>query len=133
MSSSYRIRTELGIDKVIQVKLEQNFDTLELLSLSINPNDTYIRACADYGVVVGRVFCNNGFGLPNAKISIFIALDEADINDTVISTLYPYRTINDVNEDGYKYNLLPYTPSYTGHIPVGTFPDRNDACQRSTV
>jgi hypothetical protein len=133
MSSSYRIRTELGIDKVIQVKLEQNFDTLELLSLSINPNDTYIRACADYGVVVGRVFCNNGFGLPNAKISIFIALDEADINDTVISTLYPYRTINDVNEDGYKYNLLPYTPSYTGHIPVGTFPDRNDALTNKSV
>jgi hypothetical protein len=133
MSSSYRIRTELGIDKVIQVKLEQNFDTLELLSLSINPNDTYIRACADYGVIVGRVFCNNGFGLPNAKISIFIALDEADINDTVISTLYPYRTINDVNEDGYKYNLLPYTPSYTGHIPVGTFPDRNDALTNKSV
>ena len=44
MSSSYRIRTELGIDKVIQVKLEQNFDTLELLSLSINPNNEYTRA-----------------------------------------------------------------------------------------
>jgi len=133
MSSSYRIRTELGIDKVVQVKLEQNFDTLELLSLSINPNDVYTRACADYGVIVGRVFCNNGFGLPNAKISIFIALDDADINDTVISTLYPYKTINDVNEDGYKYNLLPYTPSYTGHVPVGTFPDRNDALTNKSV
>ena len=87
MSSSYRIRTELGIDKVVQVKLEQNFDTLELLSLYINPNDVYTRACADYGVVVGRVFCNNGFGIPNAKVSIFIALDNADFDDTVISTL----------------------------------------------
>lgn len=133
MSSSYRIRTELGIDKVIQVKLEQNFDTLELLSLNINPNETYTRACADYGVVVGRVFCNNGFGVPNAKVSIFIALDDADINDTIISTLYPYKTYNDVNEDGYKYNLLPYTPSYTGHVPVGTFPDRNDVLTNKSV
>jgi hypothetical protein len=133
MSSSYRIKTELGIDKVIQVKLEQNFDTLELLSLYINPNDVYTRACADYGVVVGRVFCNNGFGIPNAKVSIFIALDDADINDAVISTLYPYRTYNDVNEDGYKYNLLPYVPSYTGHVPVGTFPDRADVLKDKTV
>ena len=133
MSSSYRIKTELGIDKVIQVKLEQNFDTLELLSLYINPNDVYTRACADYGVVVGRVFCNNGFGIPNAKVSIFIALDDADINDVVISTLYPYRAYNDVNEDGYKYNLLPYTPSYTGHVPVGTFPGRDDVLKDKTV
>jgi hypothetical protein len=133
MSSSYRIKTELGIDKVIQVKLEQNFDTLELLSLYINPNDVYTRACADYGVVVGRVFCNNGFGIPNAKVSIFIALDDADINDAVISTLYPYRAYNDVNEDGYKYNLLPYTPSYTGHVPVGTFPGRDDVLKDKTV
>jgi hypothetical protein len=133
MSSSYRIRTELGIDKVVQVKLEQNFDTLELLSLYINPNDVYTRACADYGVVVGRVFCNNGFGIPNAKVSIFIALDNADFDDTVISTLYPYKTYNDVNEDGYKYNLLPYTPSYTGHIPVGTFPGRDDVLKDKTV
>ena len=118
---------------MIQVKLEQNFDTLELLSLNINPNDVYTRACADYGVVVGRVFCNNGFGIPNAKISIFIALEDVDLNNTVLSTLYPYRTINDVNEDGYKYNLLPYTPSYTGHVPVGTFPDRNDVLTNKTV
>jgi hypothetical protein len=65
MSSSYRIRTELGVNKTIQVKLEQNYDTLELLSLTISPNNLYTRACADYGVVCGRVFCNNGFGLPN--------------------------------------------------------------------
>jgi hypothetical protein len=133
MSSSYRIRTELGVNKTIQVKLEQNFDTLELLSLTISPNNLYTRSCANYGVVVGRVFCNNGFGLPNVKLSIFIGIDDLDANDVIISTLYPYRTINDVNEDGYKYNLLPYSPSYNGHIPVGTFPDREDALVNDTV
>ena len=133
MSSSYRIRTELGVNKTIQVKLEQNFDTLELLSLTISPNNLYTRSCANYGVVVGRVFCNNGFGLPNVRLSIFVGLDDLDANDVIISTLYPYREVNDVNEDGYKYNLLPYSPSYNGHIPVGTFPDREDALVNDTV
>jgi hypothetical protein len=133
MSSSYRIRTELGVNKTIQVKLEQNYDTLELLSLTISPNNLYTRACADYGVVCGRVFSNNGFGLPNAKLSIFIPVEELDIRNEEISVLYPYQSINDVNEDGYRYNLLPYTQSHSGHVPVGTFPDRIDALINKTV
>lgn len=133
MSSTYRIRTELGVNKTIQVKLEQNYDTLELLSLTISPNNLYTRACADYGVVCGRVFCNNGFGLPNARLSIFIPIDELDITNQDISVLYPYQSINDVNEDGYLYNLLPYTQSHSGHVPVGTFPDRIDALINKTV
>jgi hypothetical protein len=133
MSSTYRIRTELGVNKTIQVKLEQNYDTLELLSLTISPNNLYTRACADYGVVCGRVFCNNGFGLPNARLSIFIPIDELDITNQDISVLYPYQSINDINEDGYRYNLLPYTQSHSGHVPVGTFPDRIDALINKTV
>ena len=133
MSSSYRIRTELGVNKTIQVKLEQNYDTLELLSLTISPNNLYTRACADYGVVCGRVFSNNGFGLPNAKLSIFIPVEELDIQNEEISVLYPYQSINDINEDGYRYNLLPYTQSHSGHVPVGTFPDRIDALINKTV
>ena len=126
MPSTYRIRTQLNADKNIRVKLDQNFDTLEVLSLSIQPEEIYTRTCADFGVVCGRVFVNNGFGLPNAKISVFIPLDAADEYNDVISSLYPYKTINDVNDDGYKYNLLPYTKSHSGHVPVGTFPDRFD-------
>jgi len=133
MPSTYRIRTELGVNKTIQVKLEQNYDTLELLSLTISPNNLYTRACANYGVVCGRVFCNNGFGLPNARLSIFIPIDELDITNQDISVLYPYQSINDINEDGYRYNLLPYTQSHSGHVPVGTFPDRIDALINKTV
>ena len=133
MSSTYRIRTELGVNKTIQVKLEQNYETLELLSLTISPNNLYTRACANYGVVCGRVFCNNGFGLPNARLSIFIPIDELDITNQDISVLYPYQSINDINEDGYLYNLLPYTQSHSGHVPVGTFPDRIDALINKTV
>ena len=126
MPKSYRIRTEVGVDKYINVNLEQDWESLEVLSLKILANDLYTRMCADYGVVVGRVFVNNGFGLPNAKVSVFIPLDDADEFDPVISELYPFKTITDTNEEGYRYNLLPKLPSYKGHKSTGTFPNVGD-------
>ena len=126
MPKSYRIRTEVGVDKYINVNLEQDWESLEVLSLKILADDVYTRLCADYGVVVGRVFVNNGFGLPNAKVSVFIPLDDADELDPVISELYPYKTVNDTNEEGYRYNLLPKLPSYNGHQSTGSFPNISD-------
>jgi len=126
MPKSYRIRTEVGQDKYINVNLEQDWESLEILSLKILANDLYTRFCADYGVVVGRVFVNNGFGLPNAKVSVFIPLEEADELNPVISELYPYKSITDTNEEGYRYNLLPKLPSYNGHTSTGSFPNKAD-------
>jgi len=126
MPKSYRIRTEVGQDKYINVNLEQDWESLEILSLKILANDLYTRFCADYGVVVGRVFVNNGFGLPNAKVSVFIPLEEADELNPVISELYPYKSITDTNEEGYRYNLLPKLPSYNGHTSTGSFPNKGD-------
>ena len=126
MSNSFRIRTEVGVDKAIQVKLEQEYDFLEILSLKILPNQIYTRSCANYGVIVGRVSVNNGFGVPNAKVSVFIPLMTEDENNPYITSIYPYKTPNDINDDGYQYNLLPYTASYNGHVPTGTFPTRED-------
>lgn len=127
MPKSYRIRTQVGVDKYINVNLEQDWESLEVLSLKILASDVYARMCADYGVVVGRVFVNNGFGLPNAKVSVFIPLDPADELDPVISELYPYKTITDTNEEGYRYNLLPKLPSYKGHNSTGSFPNVADS------
>lgn len=126
MPKSYRIRTEVGVDKHINVNLEQDWESLEILSLKILANDVYTRFCSDYGVVVGRVFVNNGFGLPNAKVSVFIPLEDADVLNPVISELYPYKTITDTNEEGYRYNLLPKLPSYRGHTATGSFPNKGD-------
>ena len=126
MPKSYRIRTQVGVDKYINVNLEQDWDQLEILSLKILANDVYTRFCADYGVVTGRVFVNNGFGLPNAKVSIFVPLDPADELDPVITELYPFKTITDTTEDGYRYNLLPKIPAYNGHVSTGTFPNKAD-------
>lgn len=133
MPNSHRIRTQLGVDKVLQINLDQDYDTLELLSFSFFPNDVYTRTCADFGVVCGRVFCNRGLGLMNARVSIFIPISVEDESNPIISTLYPYKSFVDFNEDGYKYNLLPYSPSHSGHVPVGTFPDRLDALTNQTV
>jgi hypothetical protein len=125
MPKSYRIRTQVGQDKFINVKLEQDFEQLEILSLKINQSEIYTRICADYGVIIGRVVVNGGFGVPNAKVSIFIPLTSEDETNPIISELYPYKTLSDVNEEGYRYNLLPQDPSYSTHAATGTFPTRD--------
>ena len=126
MSQSYRIRTEVGKDKYVNVLLEQDFEHLEILSLKILQSQIYTRLCSDYGVVAGRITANSGFGLPNCKVSIFIPLSNEDENNPIISDLYPYKLLNDTNVDGYRYNLLPYVRSHSGHNPTGSFPDRID-------
>jgi hypothetical protein len=63
MSNSYRIRTQVGVDKSINVQLEQDFEFLEILSLKITQSQIYTRQCSDYGVVVGRLTANDGFSI----------------------------------------------------------------------
>ena len=104
MGQSYRIRTELGVNKTLNVQLEQDFEFLEILSLTIQQTDVYTRACADYGVVVGRVTANNGLGLPNARVSVFIPIQQVDESNPVITSIYPYESPTDKNEDGDRYN-----------------------------
>ena len=133
MTKTYRIRTTPGDDKNIRININQDFDFLEILSLKLRQDDVYTRFCADYGVVVGRVITNGGYGIPNANVSVFVPLSAEDETDPVISTLYPYKRIEQKNEDGYRYNLLPYIQEYEGHTPTGTFPDREDVLTRKEV
>jgi hypothetical protein len=133
MGQSYRIRTELGINKTINIQLDQEFEFLEILSLKLQQEDVYTKSCAEYGVVVGRVTANNGFGLPNARVSIFIPIESIDESNPLISSIYPYKSPNDKNEDGYRYNLLPYEQSYSAHAATGTLPTRLDVLTGSTA
>ena len=126
MSNSYRIRTQVGVDKSIKVHLTQDFEFLEILSIKILESDIYTRQCSDYGVVIGRISINNGFGVPNCKVSIFVPLSSIDANNPIISDLYPYSSISDLNDLGYRYNLLPYVKSYSNHVPTGSFFDKED-------
>jgi len=107
---------------------------MEILSLKFSQKDIYASSnCAEYGVVVGRVSANSGFGVPNAKVSIFIPQSDEDTDDPVISALYPYKEINDVSEAGYKYNLLPERQQHRGHAATGTFPGQQDILTREEV
>lgn len=133
MPQSYRLRTQVGVDQQIQLQLDQDFDFLELLSLKITQSDVYSRLCADYGVIVGRVVANGGYGVPNARVSVFVPLTDEDLLNTVISTLYPYKQPTDLNEDGFRYNLLPYETQHGGHTPTGTFPSLTDILNNPTV
>ena len=133
MGQSYRIRTELGVNKTINVQIDQEFEFLEILSLKLQQEDIYVRACSDYGVLVGRVTANNGLGVPNARVAVFIPIDVVDQSNPIITSIYPYRSVDDRNEDGYRYNLLPYEKSYSKHAATGTLPSRIDALTATTV
>lgn len=127
----HRIHTDIGRDHKITVQISSTYDLMEILSLKFSQKDIYASGkCSDYGVVVGRVTANSGFGIPNAKVSIFVPLSEMDENDPVISALYPYKDINDKDVNGYRYNLLPQRKQHGGHAPTGTFMDQQDILTR---
>jgi hypothetical protein len=133
MIQKHRISTNIGKDQKVTVELKQDYDLLEILSLKFSQVDVYRSLCSDYGVVVGRISANNGFGIPNARVSIFIPLADEDADDPVISALYPYTATDDTNDGGYKYNLLPSRRQHGGHEPTGTFPDQLDILTREEV
>jgi hypothetical protein len=134
MLQKHRIYTDIGKDQNITVELKQDYDLLEILSLKFTQKDTYTSLCSDYGVVCGRIIVNNGFGIPNAKISIFIPLSDEDSTDPVISALYPFKDPSERNEENnYRYNLLPSRKQHGGHEPTGTFPDQLEVLNREEV
>ena len=132
-SKSFRVRTQVGKDQNLTFELKQDFDLLEILSLSLTQREVYTRMCADFGVICGRVIVNGGFGIPNAKVSVFIPLDGADEGNEVIKQMYPFKQPFDKNDEGVRYNLLSKDPNFACHIPVGTFPRLKDVLTQQTV
>ncbi len=129
MDRNIRIPIDLSSDdKVIKVNLEQEFDNLEVLSLKITSSDVYTRQCSDFGVVVGRVILNSGFGVQNAKVSIFIPITDEDKDRPEILELYPFETVNDTYPNGVRYNLLPRVRNERNpsHKAIGNFPHESD-------
>ena len=124
MNKTYRVKYDAN-DAVdhIKVKLEQDFDFMEVLSLNIKQEDVYNLYTSNYGVVVGRVIANDGFGIPNAKVSIFISNNEHD-DSSDIGIIYPYNSVRDKDSVGVRYNLLPSKSNKSCHQNVGTFPDK---------
>ena len=123
-NSTYRIRAKVGdtSENVINVKLDQHYDMFEILSLKISQENFYKTYESGYGVIVGRVIANGGFGVPNAKVSVFI---ESDGNGDIESRIYyPYKSPNGKNADGVRYNLLTDFLDKVCYQNVGTFPNK---------
>ena len=130
-TKSFRVRTQVGQDQNLTFELKQDFDLLEVLSLSLRQHDVYTRMCSDFGVIVGRVIVNNGFGVPNCKVSVFVPLED-DEND-VIKELYPFKQPFDKNSDGTRYNLLSREATFACHTPVGNFSTLDDVLTNQDV
>jgi hypothetical protein len=139
MSKSYKIRTTPGQENngyvKVNVDLNQNYDHLEILSLKISQKDDYRSFCADYGVVAGRVIVNGGFGVPNVKVSIFVPVVDSDLENPVISAIYPYTDPfpDKKNQNGIRYNVLPKNQQTFDHTPVGTLPKKREVLDDNTV
>lgn len=130
-NKTYRIRTKIGVtenspvsDKYLTVNLTEKVDTIEIMSLKIKQENAYKFHSADYGVVVGRAIANGGFGVPNVKVSVFIAADQATQNDAIYNAIYPYTSVTKKNKDNIRYNLLPDAADDDCYQVVGTFPNK---------
>lgn len=132
MERKYRIKANVGSDNVLNVNLKQDIDLYEILSIGISEDDinnlrresSYKLFSSDYGVVIGRVLANDAFGVPNAKVSVFIPITDKDKLRTDVKNLYPYSFVTDYNKDKIRYNTLPDYSVSECYTPVGTFPSK---------
>lgn len=131
--TTYRIRTTIGDTKPfrISVPIRQTYDIMEILSLKIRQQNLYKLPQSEYGVVIGRVLANGNFGIPNAKISIFIPYSGDFISDKRF--LYPYTTTMSTDDKGVRYNLLQTETGDACHQDVGSFPTKRYVLDNNDV
>lgn len=122
MNKNYRIHTNITTDSLLQVNMRQDFDFMEILSLKLAQKDAYKIHSSNYGVIIGRVLANDAFGIPNAKVSVFIERDDTDT--TELENIYPYSEISGKDKEGRRYNLLPDYSDDVCYRVVGTFPNK---------
>lgn len=122
---SYRIRTKINEENSViklDLPLTQTYDMFEILSLKLKQKNEYNFYDSDYGVIVGRVLASDAFGVPNAKVSVFIPVDDdATVNQRI---LYNFASPQDSNYDNIRYNLLTDFIDSACHQDVGTFPNK---------
>ena len=133
MDNSYRIKANVGIDQVLNVNLKQDIDIYEVLSLKLTQENLYKLHSADYGVIVGRVLANDAFGVPNAKVTVFIPLSDVDKLRQGIRDIYPYDFVTDVDNRKVKFNALPNYKKFACHQEVGSFPKKQLVLDEDTV
>lgn len=133
MDKSLRIKANVGKDQILHINMKQNVDLFEVLSLTLTQKDAYKLQTSNYGVIVGRVLANDAFGVPNAKVSVFVPLENEDSISSVLTKLYPYSSPTNLNDDGIRYNLLPTYSNDSCYANVGTFPSKRAILDNDTV
>jgi len=123
-NKTYRVHTNVREDKFLNVNINQDIEQIEILSLKLDVENFYKLHTSSYGCLVGRVLANQGVGIPNVKISVFIPVESADLQNPIYRYLYPYTNTKTKNQDGIRYNLLPDVVSDKCHQDVGTFPNK---------
>lgn len=132
-NKTYKVKVDLNNPKETNIKIELNsrIDEMNFLTLKLTQEDLYQTINSDFGVIIGRVIANNGIGVSNAKISIFIPIDENDLNNSVINSIYPYTTVQQ-GDDNKQYNLLSRVSildengNYKPKQPFGSFPTKEE-------
>ena len=122
MNKNFRINTNISNDTILNVNMQQDFDFLEVLTMKLGQKDAYKLHSSNYGVIIGRVLANDAFGIPNAKVSLFIERSSDDVE--TIESLYPYSKITTKDNEGRRYNLLPDYSDDDCYRIVGTFPNK---------
>lgn len=124
IQKTYRARTKVSEDTIVNVNINRDIDFLEILSLKIDTSKIYRLQASDRGIVIGRVLANGGFGIPNAKVSVFVSLSEEDNANTIITQYYQWTQATDMPAVDLQYNLLPDYAEDPCYRPVGTFPSK---------
>jgi hypothetical protein len=126
--NKYRIKTKIlpEQNQYLKVNLEQDFDALDILTLSIYGTDAYPNPCGDWGIIMGRIVDSNSFPMENVKVGYVIPLDDTDKNDITITSIY-----DDIM--GNKYPLLPKYRVNKNHYPVGGFPSEDEVMANSAL
>ena len=132
-NKSYRVKANINEDKFVSVGISQDFSAIDLLSLKIDTSNFYKLHTSNYGCIAGRVLANDGVGVPNAKVSVFVQAYSEDGEDPVISELYPFTTSFSNNSNGTRYNLFPDTQVTVCHTPIGTFPSKRETLDDETI
>jgi len=126
--NKYRIKTKIlpEQNQYLRFNLDQDFDVLDILTLSIYGTDAYPNPCGDWGVIMGRIVDSNKFPMENVKVGYILPLDDADENDITISSIY-----NDIM--GSNYPLLPKYRVNKNHYPAGGFPSEDEVMANSAL
>ena len=92
-----------------------------------------LRIVQDLELYVGESWLMGVTDSQMQRYLFFIPLDSEDEEHPIISSIYPYKTPNFRNEEGYRYNLLSSVPNYKGHQSTGSFPTKDSALLNQEV